>query len=55
VYKTYNDTDYKAQGTCCYGEDGRQKIANPQQTTTTPMMTGMGGLHDRAHPPPAVI
>jgi hypothetical protein len=41
VYKTYNDTDYKAQGTCCYGEDGRQKIANPQQTTTTPMMTGM--------------
>ena len=41
VYKTYNDTDYNAQGTCCYGEGGRQRIANPNRTTTMPTMTGL--------------
>ena len=31
---------------CCYGEGGRQAVANPQETTTTPTMTGLwrGGV-----------
>jgi len=41
VYRTYNDTDYAAQGTCCYGEGGRQAAANPQRTVTSPAMTGL--------------
>ena len=41
IYKTYNDTDYAANPTCCYGEGGRQKIANPNRTATTPTMTGL--------------
>ena len=41
VYKTYNDTDYDANPTCCYGEGSRQKIANPNRTATTPQMTGL--------------
>jgi hypothetical protein len=41
IYKTYNDTDYSAQGTCCYGAGGRQRVANPQRTTSVPTMTGL--------------
>lgn len=54
VYKTYNDTDLDAQGTCCYGVGGRQKAANPQRTTTAPTMTGMW-LDDPAAPRTAVV
>ena len=41
VYKTYNDTDYDANPTCCYGEGNRQKVANPNRTATAPTMTGL--------------
>lgn len=41
IYKTFSDADYAAQRTCCYGEANRQKVANPQDTTTSPTMTGM--------------
>jgi hypothetical protein len=41
IYRTYNDTDYDAQGTCCYGASGRQAIANPNRTVTVPTMTGL--------------
>ncbi len=41
VYKTFNDTDYAGNPTCCYGEGGRQAIANPNRTTTSPTMTGL--------------
>jgi len=41
VYKTYNDTDYGENPTCCYGERNRQTIANPNRTTTFPTMTGL--------------
>jgi hypothetical protein len=41
IYKTFNDSDYRANPTCCYGEGGRQSIANPNRTTTSPTMTGM--------------
>jgi hypothetical protein len=41
IYKTFNDTDYGENPTCCYGEGGRQRIANPNRTTTSPAMTGM--------------
>ena len=41
VYKTFNDTDYAANPTCCYGEGNRQKVANPNRTVTTGTMTGL--------------
>lgn len=43
VYKTFNDTDYSRQrGFCCYGPaPGRQKIAHPNQTSTSPRVTGV--------------
>jgi Domain of unknown function (DUF5054) len=41
IYKTYNDTDYNANPTCCYGEGNRQKVANPVQSTSMPTMTGL--------------
>lgn len=54
IYKTYNDTDYDAQGTCCYGESGRQTVANPNRTTTSPTMTGLW-VDDAAAPTRAVV
>jgi hypothetical protein len=43
VYKTFNDTDYSRQrGFCCYGPvPERQRIANPNQTSTSPRVTGV--------------
>jgi hypothetical protein len=42
IYRTFNDTDYKLQnGFCCYGLPGRQLGANPNQTTTSPKVTGL--------------
>ena len=41
IYKTFNDTDYSENPTCCYGEGGRQKIANPNRTVTFPTMSGL--------------
>lgn len=42
LYRTYNDTDLNAAGkTCCYGASGRQKIANPQSTVSTALLTGL--------------
>lgn len=41
LYKTFNDTDYAANPTCCYGEANRQKVANPIQSTTFGTMTGL--------------
>jgi hypothetical protein len=43
VYKTFNDTDYSLQrGFCCYGPlPDRQRIANPNRTTTSPRVTGV--------------
>jgi len=41
IYRTYNDSDYSAQGTCCYGEGGRQAAAQPQRTSSVPSMTGL--------------
>jgi hypothetical protein len=43
IYKTFNDTDYSVQrGFCCYGPTpGRQQIANPNQTSTSPRVTGV--------------
>lgn len=51
VYKTFNDTDYSRQkGFCCYGPvPDRQQVANPNQTTTSPRVTGV--WHDRAVEP----
>jgi hypothetical protein len=40
-YRTYNDTDYAANPTCCYGEGGRQKATNAQQTLSMGTMTGL--------------
>ena len=54
VYKTYNDTDYAANPTCCYGEGGRQKAADPQQTATAPTMTGLW-VDDENAPRRAVV
>ena len=52
-YETYNDTDYAANPTCCYGEGQRQKIANPNRTATSPTMTGLW-VDDEAAPRLAV-
>ncbi len=41
IYKTFTDADYAANPTCCYGEAGRQSIANPNRTVTSPQMVGM--------------
>ena len=41
VYKTFNDTDYAANPTCCYGEGNRQRIAGPNRTVTSPTMSGL--------------
>jgi hypothetical protein len=42
IYRTFNDTDYrKQQGYCCYGLPGRQHSANPNQTFTSPHVTGV--------------
>ena len=41
VYRTFNDSDYAANPTCCYGEAGRQAAARPNRTTTSPTMTGL--------------
>lgn len=43
VYKTFNDTDYTLQrGFCCYGPlPDRQRIANPNQTTSSPTVIGV--------------
>ena len=41
IYRTFNDSDYAANPTCCYGEGNRQRIANPNRTTTSPTMTGL--------------
>lgn len=51
VYKTFNDTDYSQQhGFCCYGPvPGRQEAANPNQTSTSPRVTGV--WRERAVPP----
>jgi hypothetical protein len=50
VYKTFNDTDYSLQrGFCCYGPlPDRQHIANPNQTTTSPRVTGVWHERDAA-------
>ena len=55
VYKTFNDTDYNLQrGFCCYGPlPGRQHGANPNQTTTSPRVTGM--WHERGVAPQGLI
>ena len=46
IYKTFNDTDYRQQrGFCCYGPmPGRQHIAKPNRTSTSPKVTGMWRL-----------
>ena len=51
VYRTFNDTDYSQQrGFCCYGPvPDRQRIANPNQTSTSPTVTGV--WRSRADPP----
>ena len=54
VYKTFNDTDYASNPTCCYGEGGRQQIANPNRTVTSPTMTGLW-VDDAAAPATLVV
>jgi hypothetical protein len=54
VYKTFNDTDYSANPTCCYGERNRQAVANPNRTVTSPTMTGLW-VDDAAAPARVVV
>jgi hypothetical protein len=53
VYATFNDTDYAANPTCCYGEGGRQAAANPNRTRSTGAMSGLW-VDDAAAPRLAV-
>jgi hypothetical protein len=41
VYRTFNDSDYAANPTCCYGEANRQRLAAPNRSATSPTMTGL--------------
>ena len=54
IYKTFNDTDYHGNPTCCYGDGNRQKIANPIQSTSLASMNGLW-VDDENAPRMAVV